>query len=42
MFQPEIFRKQIYSIEKSICDIVATFRCPLQSVGNPHSNSTPP
>jgi len=24
MFEPEIFRKQMYSIEESICDIVRT------------------
>jgi len=24
MFEPEIFRKQMYSIEESICDIVGT------------------
>jgi len=30
MFEPELFRKQMYSIEKSICDIVGTFRRPPQ------------
>ena len=30
MFEPEVFRKQIYCIEESSCDIVGTFRRPLQ------------
>jgi len=28
MFKPKVFRKQIYCIEESICDIVRTFRRP--------------
>ena len=28
MVEPELFRKQIYCIEESTCDIVGTFRCP--------------
>jgi len=35
MFEPEVFRKQMYSIEESTCDIVGTFRLPL-------SDSAPP
>jgi len=34
MVDPEVFRKQIYCIEKSTCDIVGTFR-------RPHSVSAP-
>jgi len=26
MFEPELFRKQMYCIEESACDIVGTFR----------------
>jgi len=33
MLEPEDFRKQIYCIEKSTCDIVGTFRRPPQSFG---------
>ena len=33
MFEPEFFRKQMYSIEESTCDIVGTFRRPPQSSG---------
>jgi len=28
MFEPEVFRKQIYCIEESTCDIVGTFQHP--------------
>jgi len=28
MFEPEVFRKQMYFIEESTCDIVGTFRSP--------------
>jgi len=28
MFEPEVFRKQMYCIEESTCDIVGTFRRP--------------
>jgi len=33
MFKLEVFRKQIYFIEKSTCDIVGTFRRPPHSFG---------
>jgi len=33
MFESEVFRKQINSIEESTCSTVGTFRRPLQSVG---------
>jgi len=33
MFEPEVFRKQMYCIEENICDIVGTFRRPPQSFG---------
>jgi len=42
MFEPEIFRKQIYCIEKSTCDIVGTFRRHPQSFGAHGSDSVPP
>jgi len=29
MFEPEVFRKQMYSIEESTCDIFGTFRRPV-------------
>jgi len=29
MFEPEVFRKQIYFIKESTCDIVGTFRRPI-------------
>jgi len=35
MFEPEVFRKQIYCIEESTCDIVGTFRSLPQSFGAP-------
>jgi len=41
MFEPEIFRKQMYCIEESICDIVGAFRRPLQSFSVPHSDWAP-
>jgi len=28
MFEPKVFRKQMYCIEESTCDIVGSFRCP--------------
>jgi len=40
-FENEVFRKQIYCIEESTCDIVGTFRRPLQTFGAPHSDSAP-
>jgi len=42
MFEPEVFRKQIFGTEESTCDIVETFRRPLQLVGAPRSDSAPP
>jgi len=35
LFEPEVFRKQMHSIEESTCDIVGTFRLPPQSFGAP-------
>jgi len=40
MFEPKVFRKQMYCIEESACDMVGTLRCPRHgalwtvSVGN--------
>jgi len=31
MFEPEVFRKQMYSTEEGSCDIVGTFRRPAQA-----------
>jgi len=39
MFEPEVFRKYMYCIEDSTCDIVVTFRRPPQSFGAPRSYS---
>jgi len=45
MFESEVFRKHMYGIEDSTCDIVGTFRRPPQSFGapavirRPHSDS---
>jgi len=33
LFKPEVFRKQVYCIEKSIYDIIGIFRRSLQSFG---------
>jgi len=33
MFEPEFFRKQMYCVVESTCDIVGTFRCPPLSFG---------
>jgi len=33
MFEPEVFRKQMYCIEESTCDTVGTFWRPSQSFG---------
>jgi len=33
MFEPEVFRKQMYCVEESTCDIVGPFRRPTQSFG---------
>ena len=35
MLEPELFRKQMYCIEESTCDIAGTFRRPLQWFGCP-------
>jgi len=35
MFEPEVFRKQMYSTEESICEIVRRFQRPPQSSGAP-------
>ena len=29
VFEPDVFRKQMYCIEESSCEIVATFRVPI-------------
>jgi len=41
MFEPEVFRKQMYGIEESTCDIVGIFRRPSQSFCASRSDSTP-
>jgi len=46
MFEAEVFRKQIYSIEESTCDIVGTFLLRSDPVSpevirRPHSDSAP-
>jgi len=41
MFEPEVFRKHMYGIEDSICDIVGTFRRPPQLFGAPRSELAP-
>jgi len=33
VFEPEVFRKQLYCIEESTCDIDGTFKRPSQSFG---------
>jgi len=33
IFEAEVFRKQMYCIEESTCDIFGTFRRPTQSLG---------
>ena len=35
MFEPEVYRKEIYCIEGSNCEIVGTFRRPQQIFGAP-------
>jgi len=42
MFEPEVFRKEIYCIEKSTYEIVGTFRRPQQTFSVPRSDSVPP
>ena len=41
MFEPEVFRKQMFCIEESTCDVVGTLRRPSQSFGAPRSDSAP-
>jgi len=41
MFESEVFRKQIYFIEDSTCDIVGSFRRPPLSSGDPHLFGAP-
>jgi len=40
MFGPKVFRKQMYGIEESTCDIVGTFGAS-RSHWRPHSDSAP-
>jgi len=40
VFEPEAFRKQIYCIEESTCDIVGIFDAPAM-IRHPHSDSAP-
>ena len=35
MFEPEVFRKQMYCTEESTCDIVETFRRPRSDLATP-------
>jgi len=41
IFEPEVFRKQMRSVEESAYDIVGTFGHPPQSFGSPRSDSAP-
>jgi len=41
MFEFEVFRKQMYCIEESACDICLDFLAPPQSFGAPRSDSEP-
>ena len=41
MFETEVFRKYMYCIEESTCDIVGTFRRPLSHSAFPHSFGAP-
>jgi len=48
MFEPEVFRKRMYYIEESTCDIVGTFQCSPTVIRSPpavirrtHSDSGP-
>jgi len=41
IFEPEVFRKQMYCIEESTCDIAGTFPRPLQSFGALRSDPAP-
>jgi len=40
MFEPKVFRKQMYCIEESTCDIVGTFLRPAV-IRRPHSDLDP-
>jgi len=44
MFEPEVFRKQIYGIEEKTCDIAETFRRPtvIRRTGHCAALVTPP
>ena len=42
MFEPDVFRKQMYFIKESTCDIVRTFPHPLWSFGTPTVIMRPP
>jgi len=42
MIESEVFRKQMYCIEESTCDIVGTFRRPPQPFGAPRYDLAPP
>jgi len=41
MFEPEFFRKQIYCVEESTCDIVGTFWRPPAVIRHPHIDLAP-
>jgi len=41
MFKLKVFRKQMYCVEESTCDIVRTFRAPPAVIRRPHSDSAP-
>jgi len=41
MFEPEVFRKQMFCIEENTCDIVWDFSAPPAVVQDPHSDSLP-
>jgi len=41
MFEPEVFRKQMYCIEESTCNIVGTFPNPPAIIQRPHCLSEP-
>jgi len=41
MLETEVFRKQVYYIEKSICVVVETFPDPPQSFGVPRKDLAP-
>jgi len=40
IFEPEVFRKQMYCIEECTCDIVGIF-CRHRSISAPQSDSAP-